>query len=215
MLHPIRLRGIGSIGSTGELVETDHPGPLQGPSGRRVPVVLPALPSRRLAAGGRRHPGRQGGQPRRGRAPPALRHPDRPLLRAGPPRARAGMVRHCPAGPGASAGRCPHGVALSLPDPPRRAATRSSASRSVPSASTTGAPCCGTPTCPALWERTSLELYRQVARVAGMSVGRAASGGPALLHEGGRVPAAGPGPPPRGRPGRRRRRARPSLLRRG
>ena len=31
-------------------------------------------------------------------------------------------------------------------------------------ASTTGAPCCGTPTCPRLWERTSSELYREVAK---------------------------------------------------
>ena len=89
---PIRLRGILLERATGELVETGTARPVQGPAGRRLPVVLPPLPSRRLAAGGRRHPGRKGRQPRRGPAPSALRHPDRSLLRAGAQRARSGTA---------------------------------------------------------------------------------------------------------------------------
>ena len=47
------------------------PRPVQGPTGRRLPVVLPPLPSRRLAARGGGHPGRQGGEPRRWSATPS------------------------------------------------------------------------------------------------------------------------------------------------
>ncbi len=56
---------------------------------------------------------------------------------------------------------------------------------------------------PALWDRTCAALYREVAGAAGLLEHRAAPGGPALLHQGGRVPAPGPRPPPRRAPSRR------------
>ena len=207
--HPIRLRGITLDRSTGELVESgDNPRPVQGPPGRRLPVVLAPLPGRRLAVGGGRHPWWQGGQLRSGRAPPALRHLDRTLLRAGAPRRprrpRPPTLSAPEQGGGdlsASRGyRCPalvrHGEGES----------KAWASRCVRSASITPAPCCGTPTSRGCGSGPCSSSTAQVAKAGHRpSVQRPTGtvGGPPLLHEGGRVPAAGPGPPPCGGPGRR------------
>ena len=85
--------------------------------------------------------------------------------------------------------------------------TLPSASRCAPSASTTAGRCCGTPMCSRLWGRTCHRLYREVAQAGGLSTPAAALGGPALLHQGGRVPGPRARPPPRRPPSRRRGRA--------
>ena len=190
---------------------------LQGPARRRVPVVLPPLPGRRLAARRRRHPRRQRRQPVGGRPPPALRDADRPLVRAGAPERCLGRCDPGRAGPGAARGSARTGA------PSRaRAAT-------APTTRWSGEPLC--PECfdyrgavlwnahvSALWARTVHRLYREVARTAGLSTRAAARGGPALLHQGGGVPSPRARPPPRRRPRRRRgraERAAAALARRG
>ena len=202
--NPVRLRGITLDRSTGELAE----GGLLVPCKDRRAAVCPSC-SRlyqadawQLVAAG--HPGRQGGRPERGRAPPALRHADRSVVRPGAPGgARPGVPRPCR----------PRRRRRALP--PRRAAVVLR-SATAPTTIVVGEPLCAecfdyrgavlwNAHVPRLWERTS--LIASTARWPGpaaMSDRRAALGGPALLHQGGRVPAPGPRPPPRRRPGRRR-----------
>ena len=159
----------------------------------------------RLAPRGRRHPGRQGRRRRRGRAPPALRHLDRSVLRARP---RPGDVGGLGEAVSTAASR----------ELPARALPRLCAAPRGGSA-LLGEPlcvecfdyrgrCCGTPMCPRLWVRTSLLLYRAVAAAGKLLGERDPGDAPALLRQGGRVPAPRSGAPPRGAPRRRARRPR-------
>ena len=212
--HPVRLRGVTLDRSTGELAEGDLAGPLQGPTGRRVPLVLAPLPSRRLAARGRRHPGRQGRQPERGRPPPAVRDPDRTVLRAGAPDRRLGRWARTLSTPAQRRALPPRASALvhccaTAKDDPR------SASRCAPSASTTAARCCGTPTSRGSGAGPATASTARWPRPVGLTSRAAALGGPTVLHQGGRVPGPRARPPPRRAPGRRRGRDQPRRRRVG
>ena len=127
-----------------------HPGPRDRRAGRGAICSSPCKDRRaavcpscsrlyqadawQLVAAGIR--GGKGVDARRRRAPPALRHPDRPVVRArAPRRCSDGRPRLCR--PRASAGLCPHGRSLSCIAAPRRRTTLRSASRCAPSASTT------------------------------------------------------------------------------
>ena len=168
--HPIRLRGLTLDRSSGELVEGGLVVAVQGPASRRLPVVLPPLPGRRLAAGGRRASGAA-----RGSAPSVVGHPQLFVTLTAPsfgPVHRGDVsddaTRRCADLDGVPR-LCPHGELAVVHAPPRRATTLRSASRCARSASTTGGRCCGTPTCLGLWDRTSHRLYREVAQAAGLS----------------------------------------------
>ena len=197
-----------------------HLGPLErragrGRPGRRrartagPPSARRARASTRPTPGSSWLPGIRGGkgvEPVGGRAPPALRDLDRPLLRAGAPKrsswADAADRADLGAGPA-----------------PARTGDRSLVLAATPRTTRV----VGEPLCPecfdypgavlwnahvsALWARTCHRLYREVARSAGVSTPSAALIRPALLHQGGRVPSPRARPPPRRGPCRRRRRA--------
>ena len=205
--HPVRLRGLTLDRSSGELVEGGLLVAVQGPAGRRVPVVLPPLPGRRLAARGRRHPGRQGRQP-----PSVVGHPQLFVTLTAPsfgPVHRGRCLGRCDPGRvglGGACEVCPHGALLSC--------TLRHGERD---------PAVGEPLCPECFDYRGAVLWNaHVSRAVGPDLasplprGRpgggaehqgAALGGPALLHQGGRVPGPRARPPPRGAPRRRRGRA--------
>ena len=118
------------------------PRPVQGPPGRRLPVVLPPLPGRRLAAGGRRDPGRQGSRRLGGRAPPALRHLHRSLVR-----------------PGAPSGRPRRARARVVPAPAQRHLSRTGARSRVGCATAADAVVLGDPLCPECFDYRGAVLW--------------------------------------------------------
>ena len=166
--HPIRLRGNRLDRVNGELVDTGIVVPCKD---RRAAVCpscsrLYQADAWQLVAAGIR--GGKGVSPDVARAPPALRHPHRPLLRSGPQPVSIGDG----------------GPALPTPTRCRRLSPRAVA-RLPRSGTPKAIPLLGEPLCadcfdyrgavlwnahvPALWERTSSELYRAVAKAGGLS----------------------------------------------
>ncbi len=106
--------------ATGRAARRRSARPVQGPPGRRVPVVLPPLSKPTPGSWWPPASGAARASSPRGRAPPALRHPDRSLLRAGAHRVRRGP-RSAAAGRRRRIEICRHGVPV-LCRPPRRGA---------------------------------------------------------------------------------------------
>ncbi len=186
--HPIRLRGITLDRVNGELVER---GILVPCKDRRAAVCpscsrLYQADAWQLVAAGIR-----GGK---GVSPDVVEHPQLFVTLTAPSfgavHSRLPEQGGGPALPAPARCRpCPHGGLSSCCTPARRQTMRSSVTHCARTASTTGAPCCGTPTCPGSVVADLAGPLPRGGPGSGAERPPGALGGPALLHQGGRVPA--------------------------